>query len=95
MQGRAKAAMSDSGIRSLVPRNRSPRPVRAIAGVDAGGRKLKPRHGLAADKMTSNDFLAVRRLHKPVPDVGRVHHGDGAVLALIQAAYLLHANAAP
>jgi hypothetical protein len=67
--------------------------VRAVIGVDAGVGKAEALDGAAVEEVLLNDLFGVAGLGEAVPDGFRVHDEDGAVLALVEAAGFVDADA--
>ena len=67
--------------------------MRAVAGVDAGVGKAEALDGTAVDEMLLDDLLGVVGGGEAVPDGFGVDDEDGAVLALVEAAGFVDADA--
>ena len=65
----------------------------AAVGVEAGVGQAEALDGAAADKVLVHDFVEVAGFDEAVPDGFGVDHNYGAVLALVEAAGLVDADA--
>jgi hypothetical protein len=64
-----------------------------VVGVDAGGGEAQALDGVAADEVLLDDFVRVARVREAIPDAFWVDDEDRTVLALIEAAGLVDADA--
>ena len=67
--------------------------MRTVVGVDAGVGKAEAIDGTAVEEVLVDDLLGVVRVGEAVPDGFGIDDEDGAVLALIEAAGLVDADA--
>jgi len=67
--------------------------VRAAVGVDAGVGKAKAFDGTAVDEVLLHDLFGVAGFGETVPDGFGINDEDGAVLALVEAAGFIDADA--
>jgi hypothetical protein len=67
--------------------------VRAVIGVDAGVGKAEALDGAAVEEVFLHDLFGVAGFGEAVPDGVRINDEDGAVLALVEAAGLVDADA--
>ena len=64
-----------------------------MVGVDAGVGKAEALDGTAVEEVLLDDLFGVVRIGETVPDGFGIDDHDGAVLALVEAAGFVHANA--
>ncbi len=58
--------------------------------IQAIGSEAQPLHGTPMAQMLLNDLIEILIPDKSIPDLFRVNHDSGAVLALLQATRLVH-----
>jgi len=63
-------------------------------GIQAGVRQSEPLHRSTANDMGFDDFLDIRVAHSAIPDGVRINDDVGSMLALVEAARLIRADAA-